>query len=348
MGLANAIRKMIDDIKKLYESDKSSLDPSALISKWLGSNGVLKSYLAQLRNMPGEEKKRLGQIINEIKEELNDLKLQTTRQRETNRLKVAPRDLTYSFGQLEPGFDHPVSAFHSHLARFYLAYGFSVVDGPEIETQFNNFDALNIQEHHPARDMQDTFYVEPVNVSLGELQETRDVLRTHTTAIQARVLSTARIPIKVVCFGKVYRNETEDASHQAMFHQFELLWVDRNIGLPELLSLIEESLLFLFGDNTKIRFVPKYYPYTQPSIGVQIACALCEGVGCSFCGGSGYSTVGGAGVVHPSVLERFNFDPKEITGLAFGLGSSRIAAQKAGIPKLRSLYDGDLRFLRRF
>lgn len=339
---------MESEIRLSFEKDKSTLSAPELVSKWLSSDGLLKGYMARLRDLSGEQRKSVGKLLNTIKEELTELKNRITREQEISRLKVSPRDLTYEFGAISPGFSHPVSTLHSILADFFLSYGFSVVDGPEIETQFNNFDALNIQEHHPARDMQDTFYVEPVVVHNQGVSESRDVLRTHTTAIQARVLASGQLPIKVICFGKVYRNETEDASHQAMFHQFELLWVDYEIGLPELLSLIEQSLLFLFGDQTRIRFVPKYYPYTQPSIGVQIACSLCAGDGCSFCGHSGYSTIGGAGVVHPYVLEQFNYDPNKVSGLAFGLGSSRIAAQKAGISKLRSLYDGDLRFLRPF
>ncbi|MCS6893465.1 MAG: phenylalanine--tRNA ligase subunit alpha [Deltaproteobacteria bacterium] len=325
------------NLKAEYDSDRLSLSVEELLAKWAGSSGLLRRSLDHLKNIPQEERRRVGSSINAIKEDLEKLKRDLVNKTRLEKLMIPERDLTYEYGASGLGTIHPVTKLHNRLAEFYRGLGFDIVDGPEIETAANNFDFLNIPEHHPARDMQDTFYVDGVNY--GEL------LRTHTTSIQARILSSKKIPVKAVCFGKVYRNETEDATHQAMFDQFELLWVDRDLSLPHLLALIDSSLKFLFGDKTKVRFVPKYYPYTQPSVGAQIACELCKSQGCSFCGGSGYVTVGGAGVVHPNVLSNFGLNSLEFTGLAFGLGSSRLAVQMSGLPKLKTLYDADLRYL---
>ncbi len=329
---AESLQRLIEE----FNRDRACLPMESLLRKWGGSKGLLNQALKSLKNIESDKRRQLGEQLNSIKEFVEELKQEQVRTQKLAKLSVAERDLSYTFNDHGVGRIHPVSELHNRLARFYMAYGFEIVDGPEIETSFNNFDALNIPEHHPARDMQDTFYLS--NSRNG------DVLRTHTTSIQARVFQSRKPPFKVICFGRVYRNETEDASHQAMFDQFELLWVDRDLGLGHLISLIDKSLRFLFGQDVVVRFVPKYYPYTQPSIGAQIGCSLCKGAGCSMCGGSGYSTVGGAGLVHPYVFKRFGICSDEFTGLAFGLGSSRLAAQGAGLSKLKSLYDADLRY----
>ncbi|MCS6961471.1 MAG: phenylalanine--tRNA ligase subunit alpha [Deltaproteobacteria bacterium] len=335
-------QSLLDSFKK----DKESLKPDELINKWLGSKGILKDWFQKLKNLSEDQRVEVGKALNLIKQELEELKKGRSLDQIKKRLTLKPRDLTYSYNWNGVGSLHPVTELHKELVEFFSKLGFELVEGPEVETSFNNFEALNIPEYHPARDMQDTFYINPIEVqSNSGTVEIRDVLRTHTTSIQARVLSRGEFPIKVICFGRVYRNETEDPSHQAMFHQFELLWVDKGLGLPELLSLIEEAMKFLFGKDSITRYVPKYYPYTQPSFGVQTGCIICRGSGCPLCNGSGFITVGGAGVVHPKVLQTFGFDANLLAGLAFGLGSSRLAIQRAGLSKLRLLYDGDLRYL---
>jgi phenylalanyl-tRNA synthetase alpha chain len=214
--------------------------------------------------------------------------------------------------------------------------------GPEIETEYYCFDSLNIPKHHPARDMQDTFYT-----------ETGHVLRTHTTSVQARLLQTRslfegkKLPIKVASFGKVYRNETEDASHTAMFHQFELVWVEKGLTLANLLAMITHIVKELYGKRRKVQFVPKFYPYTEPSIGPRIDCVICKSAGCPSCGGAGWVTVGGAGMIHRNVLLEFGFNPDEVAGFAFGLGSSRLAGQMYNLPHLRAVYENDLRILKK-
>jgi phenylalanyl-tRNA synthetase alpha chain len=215
--------------------------------------------------------------------------------------------------------------------------GFEVANGPEVEHPYYNFDALNIPEHHPARDMQDTFWVQ------GGL-----LLRSHTTTVQARILEANRekgasaLPIRIASMGRVYRNEAVDATHLAMFHQLEGLWVDRGLTFAHLKGVLDFVARSLFGDR-KVRFKPKFYPYTEPSVGVDLACGVCGGKGCEACHGAGWVTILGAGMVHPKVFKEFGFDPNEVSGIAFGLGTTRMAAQWSGVTRPKSMYESDLR-----
>ena len=212
--------------------------------------------------------------------------------------------------------------------------GFELVDGPEVDNAFHNFDALNIPEHHPARDMQDTFWV------TGGL-----LLRSHTTTVQARVLSTKpELPIRVASMGRVYRNEAVDATHLAMFHQFEGIWIDRGLTFSHLKGVLEFLARSLYGTQP-IRFKPKFYPYTEPSVGVDLQCAICNGDGCSACHGAGWVTILGAGMVHPKVFETFGFDSTEVSGIAFGLGTTRMMSQSVNAPALRPLYNQEMQIL---
>jgi phenylalanyl-tRNA synthetase alpha chain len=239
------------------------------------------------------------------------------------------------------GSVHPITTVEERITEILRPFGFESVMGPEIETEYYCFDSLNIPKHHPARDMQDTFYT-----------ETGHVLRTHTTSVQARILQQrqlfagGKLPIKVASFGRAYRNESEDASHQAMFHQYELVWVEEGLTLSHLVGLISHILKELYGKRRKVRFAQKFYPYTEPSIGPQIDCSVCKGAGCGACGGAGWVTVAGAGMIHGNVLREFGFDPEKVSGFAFGLGTSRLASQLFNFPHLRSLYENDLRMLK--
>jgi len=207
-----------------------------------------------------------------------------------------------------------------------------VVEGPEVEHPYYNFDALNIPEHHPARDMQDTFWVDG-----GWL------LRSHTTTVQARVLQQRPTPpVRVASLGRVYRNEAVDATHTAMFHQMEGIWVDRGLTFAHLKGTLAVIARALYGDQP-IRFKPKFYPYTEPSVGVDLQCSVCQGAGCEACHGAGWVTILGSGMIHPKVFLEFGYDPDEVSGIAFGFGTSRMAAQRAGVVKSRTLYEQDIR-----
>jgi phenylalanyl-tRNA synthetase alpha chain len=215
--------------------------------------------------------------------------------------------------------------------------GFQMVDGPEVDSPFYNFDALNIPEHHPARDMQDTFWLDG---------DPRLLLRSHTTTIQARVLEKRpELPVRIAAVGRVYRNEAVDATHLAMFHQFEGIWVDKGLTFAHLKGTLAFVARSLFGESRRVRFKPKFYPYTEPSIGVDVSCGVCGGVGCSACHGAGWVTILGAGMVHPKLFLQFGYDPDEVSGIAFGFGTTRMASQWSGVHKVRSLYEPDLRVL---
>lgn len=230
------------------------------------------------------------------------------------------------------GARHPLTVVEARCLAVLRQLGFTVVDGPEVETAYYNFDALNIPKHHPARDMQDTFWVS------GGL-----LLRSHTTTVQARVLqSKPPLPIRVASMGRVYRNEAVDATHLAMFHQFEGIWIDRGLTFAHLKGVLAFVAKSLYGDH-RVRFKPKFYPYTEPSVGVDLACTVCDTAGCDACHGAGWVTILGAGMVHPNVFREFGYDPAEVSGIAFGLGTARMAAQAAGVHKIRSLYETDLR-----
>ena len=315
-------------------NDRESLE--AFRRKWLGKEGEIKLLFQQLREVAPELKAQVASMLNGAKERIEAFVQEKDREFAEAGLasKVASEFFDLSTPGLNPGTGRPhtVTRVERLMADLIRPFGFQSVLGPELEKNYYCFDALNIPPHHPARDLQDTFYTDP-----------GDVLRTHTTSVQARTLAEGKLPVKIACFGKCYRNESEDASHTAMFHQFEMIWVEEGLRLSHLMGIITHILKGLYGKKRKVRFVPKFYPYTEPSIGPQIACGLCAGKGCPACGGAGWVTVGGAGMVHRNVLLEFKLDPDKVSGLAFGLGSSRLASQFFGIPSLRAVYDNDYR-----
>ena len=314
--------------------NKGELDE--LKKTWLGKEGKIKSLFTELRSVSSEEKPKVAEGLNLFKSLAEDFFIKRERQLEATALMsvltqqwLDPSLPGISYGT---GGRHPITEVEQKIVSLLRPFGFENVYGPEIETEYFCFDALNIPPHHPARDMQDTFYTS------DDL-----VLRTHTTSVQARVLQAGQLPVKVASFGRVYRNEAEDASHSAMFNQFELIWLEEGLTLANLMGLITHILKGLYGKKRKVRFVPKFYPYTEPSIGPQIDCSMCHGGGCALCGHSGWVTVAGAGMIHRKVLIEFGFDPEKISGFAFGLGTGRLACQAAGLKDGRMLYENDLR-----
>lgn len=321
--------KKIDGIESLEE----------LKREWLSKDGKIKSLFKQLRDVSADKKAEVAAGVNDLRDLLETFVAEKEKEFSNRTLleKMKGEFLDPSLPSKFPGFGrlHPVTRVERRITEILRPFGFVNVLGPEVETEYFCFDSLNIPPHHPARDMQDTFYT-----------ETGHVLRTHTTSVQARTLQQGGLPIKVASFGKVYRNETEDASHQAMFHQFELVWIEEGLTLANLMGIISHILKSLYGKRRKVRFVPKFYPYTEPSIGPQINCSLCNGKGCPACGHAGWVTIGGAGMVHRNVLKEFKYDPEKVSGFAFGLGTSRLAGQMYEVPKLKQLYDNDLRILK--
>lgn len=312
---------------------------------WLGKEGTIRELLKGLRDVPVEQKPMVAAGLNALREEV-ERECQTKEQllkeaQLQERLSQQYLDLSLPGATPGLGAAHPVTLVEERITAILKPFGFVNIAGPEVETEYFCFDSLNVPKHHPARDMQDTFYT-----------DTGHLLRTHTSSVQSRVMQQralfegGRLPIKVASLGRVYRNETEDASHQSMFHQYELLWIEPGLTLSHLMGLITHILKELYGQRRKVRFVPKFYPYTEPSIGPQIDCVVCKGEGCSACGGAGWATVAGGGMVHVNLLREFKFDPEKVSGFAFGLGTSRLAAQMYGFPHLRAVYENDLRLLK--
>lgn len=307
--------------------------------QWLGKQGTLKNLFKELKNIPGDKKPEFARELNNLRqkaEEFIENRSELFQERQIAE-QLEREFIDYSLPPLSAGHGsiNPIRMVERKIEKLLLPFGFKVVQGPEIETAYYCFDALNIPEHHPARDMQDTFYT-----STGHL------LRTHTTSVQARVLEKGELPVKIISRGRVYRNETEDTSHQAMFHQYELVWIEKGLELSDLMGMLSYVLKGLYGKRRRVRFVPKFYPYTEPSLGAQIDCALCKGKGCASCGGAGWVTILGAGMVHEKVLREFKYDPETVSGIAFGLGTSRLAAQFYHAPNLKTIYDNDLRTLK--
>lgn len=306
--------------------------------EYLGKKGVIRISLSKMGGIPPQERKAFAIALNQLKAHIEQ-KITGEIEKEQNRLLQARLqkewlDLSLPGINTKRGSRHPLNEVERTCLAVLRQLGFSLVDGPEVEDAFHNFDALNIPEHHPARDMQDTFWLD------GGL-----LLRSHTTTVQARVLgSDPSLPLRVASMGRVYRNEAVDATHLAMFHQLEGIWVDRGLTFAHLKGTLAFIAKSLYGDSP-IRFKPKFYPYTEPSVGVDLQCALCYGDGCSSCHSAGWVTILGAGMIHPKVFETFGFDPNEVSGIAFGLGTTRMASQLVNAPTLRPMYDQDLSLL---
>ena len=309
-------------------------------SKYLGRNSQLITIIKTLKDLAPEERAVIGKAANDLKNSLQqfvDEAIESLRQtRKTKTITAQAPDITLPGRVPEIGTLHPVSLVTEKITAIFSALGFSVVDGPEIELDFFNFEALNIPKDHPARDMHDTFYVS------DEL-----LLRTHTSPVQIRTMQKMQPPLRILCPGKVYRCDS-DVSHTPMFHQIEGLIVDEHISFGDLKGLLTILIHQLFGEGTAIRFRPSFFPFTEPSAEVDIQCVMCSGKGCRVCSGTGWLEILGCGLVNPVVFKNAGYDPDAVTGLAFGLGVERIAMLTYGINDIRLFYENDLRFLAQF
>ena len=308
--------------------------------RYLGRKGELKALLRGMGKLPPEERPLMGQLANRIKDlmekAITDREEVLRAEEERRRLESERIDVTLPGRGPEFGGVHPLTRVLREIEEVFISMGFQVAQGPEIETDYYNFEALNIPPHHPARDMQDTFYIE------GGL-----LLRTHTSPVQIRVMERFRPPIRIIAPGKVYRRDA-DVSHTPMFHQVEGLLVDEVTTFADLKGVLEEFALCLFGPQTKVRFRPSYFPFTEPSAEMDIGCVMCGGEGCRVCKGSGWLEILGCGMVDPAVYSFVDYDPQVYRGFAFGLGVERIAMLKYRIDDIRLFFENDLRFLRQF
>ena len=333
----------IEEIKLAFDSEMSACKTlqqlQELKVKYLGKTGELTVLLKSIKDLPAEERPAFGAKVNVLRGELETRFAEAAEQlkQEDMQRRLQEEKVDISLTSSEPlGALHPVTLIENQISELLVAMGFEVLSGPEIETDYYNFQALNIPSDHPARDMQDTFYITD-----------SILLRTHTSPMQARLMERKKPPIKMICVGKVFRSDS-DSSHSPVFHQIEGLVVDKNITLCDLKGTLEYIASNLFGKDTKVRFRPSFFPFTEPSVEVDLTCSNCGGKGCSLCKGTGWIEVLGAGMVNPFVLENCGIDSKKYNGYAFGIGVERIAMIKYGIPDIRLFYENDQRFLKQF
>ncbi len=308
---------------------------------FLGKKGELTALLKSMKDVPKEERPAFGQLVNEaraqIEEKLEEKKKELESADLENRLNEEVIDVTLPSRRNRIGHRHPNSIAREEIERIFVGMGYEVVEGPEVEYDLYNFEKLNIPANHPAKDEQDTFYIN------------KDILlRTQTSPVQARVMEKGKLPIRMISPGRVFRSDEVDATHSPSFHQIEGLVVDKNITFSDLKGTLEEFAKELFGEETRTKFRPHHFPFTEPSAEMDVSCFKCGGKGCRFCKGSGWIEVLGCGMVHPHVFEMCGIDPEVYTGFAFGVGVERVALLKYEIDDMRLLYENDDRFLRQF
>lgn len=339
---------MKEQLEKIKEEAVKQIEASDALDRlneirvaYLGKKGELTSVLKGMKNVAPEERPKVGQMVNEaramIEAKLEETKQILARRAREAQMKAEVIDVTLPAKKANVGHRHPNTIALEELERIFTGMGYEVVEGPEIEYDEYNFTKLNIPEGHPAKDEQDTFYI---NKEI--------VLRTQTSPVQARTMEKGKLPIRMISPGRVFRSDEVDATHSPSFHQVEGLVIDKNITFADLKGTLAEFARELFGEETKVKFRPHHFPFTEPSAEVDVSCFKCKGSGCRFCKGSGWIEILGCGMVHPHVLEMCGIDPKEYTGFAFGVGLERIALLKYEIDDMRLLYENDIRFLNQF
>ena len=320
---------------------KTAADVEAFRIKMLSKKGAISALMEEFKSVPAEQKRELGQKLNNLKnvatERINTLKEELGNAAAMSASKID--DMTRPGSEEAVGSRHPISIVKNEIVGIFSRLGYTVADGPEIEDDWHVFSALNFPPEHPARDMQDTFFIE---------SHPDVVLRTHTSSIQVRTMERQKPPIRVICPGRVFRNEAISYRAHCIFHQIEGLYIDRNVSFADM----KQSLLYfakeLFGEQAQIRMRPSYFPFTEPSAEVDVSCSICGGKGCGVCKGTGWLEIMGCGMVDPNVLTANNIDPKEFSGFAFGMGIERIAMLKYGVGDLRLYFENDVRFLNQF
>jgi len=309
--------------------------------KYLGKKGEITEILKNIGNLPPEQRPIVGKLSNQIKGKLEGLIAEKKRElkevAKEARLKEERIDVTLPGKKVKLGNKHPLTQVFNEIKEIFLGLGFKIAEGPEVETDYYNFEALNIPKTHPARDMQDSFYISE-----------EILLRTHTSPVQIRTMEKTDVPIRIIAPGRVYRVDEVDANHSPIFHQIEGLMIDKDVSFSHLKGTLIKVVKELFGEEREVRFRPSYFPFTEPSAEVDVSCAICGGEGCSTCSHTGWLEILGSGMVHPRVLEMSGLDPEEVSGFAFGMGVERIAMLKYGITDIRLFYENDMRFLEQF
>lgn len=340
--MMDQLLQQIDSYKKEMESfaatDAQSVE--AFRIQYLGTKGIVKSIMGEMKNVPPEGRKEAGQLLNEFKQ-FAEAKYESLKSALDNGQPTTTSDIDLSLpgDSIATGTRHPINLVRQRIIDIFHRLGFAVADGPEIEDDWHNFTALNLPQNHPARDMQDTFYIN---------QNPDWLLRTHTSNVQVREMEKGQLPIRIICPGRVYRNETISARAHCFFHQVEGLYIDEHVSFADLKQTLYFFVQELFGKDVKIRFRPSYFPFTEPSAEMDISCLICGGEGCRVCKQTGWVEILGCGMVHPKVLENCGIDSNKYTGYAFGMGIERITMLLYGINDLRLFSENDVRFLRQF
>ncbi len=335
--MIDKINSLRAEIEALTASDLAEVE--ALRVKYLSKKGLIPALMNDFRSVPADQKRTIGQELNRLKEEATE-RINSLRETLENVDQSATGlDLTRDGSTLELGTRHPLSLVREEIIAIFRRLGFTIADGPEVEDDWHVFGALNFADDHPARDMQDTFFI----------QRNPDVLlRTHTSSVQSRTMERQKPPVRIICPGRVYRNEAISARAHCFFHQVEALYVDENVSYADLRQTLLYFAQEMFGPETQIRLRPSYFPFTEPSAEMDISCNLCGGKGCSFCKGTGWVEILGCGMVDPNVLESCGIDPVKYTGFALGMGVERIANLKYQVKDLRMFSENDVRFLQEF
>jgi phenylalanyl-tRNA synthetase alpha chain len=336
--MKEAVEKLLDTASRALsgmEEDPRALDQARI--RFLGRKGELAQLFKELGRVPEQERREAGRLLNEAKSRLEEIFTEASRKsRDMEAARRESVDVTVPGRRPPAGRFHPITQTTMEVCRIFNWLGFETVEGPEIELDYYNFEALNIPKDHPAREMQDTFYISE-----------EVVLRTHTSPIQVRTMEKRKPPIRVIAPGRTYRRDS-DVTHTPMFHQVEGLMVGKGISLGDLKGILTTFVHQMFGPDVGLRFRPSFFPFTEPSAEVDIGCVMCRGAGCRVCKGTGWLEILGSGMVDPEVYKHVGYDPEEVTGFAFGMGIERIAMLKFGIDDLRLFFENDLRFLDQF
>jgi phenylalanyl-tRNA synthetase alpha chain len=340
-SLIELLAKHKAEVSAAVVKDAASLEQFRI--QYLGTKGLVKSLMSEMKNVLPEDKKEAGRLLNEFKlfveNQFQALLEQYGSESNSKGSQSDDIDLSLPGIELPLGSRHPISIIRDRMVEIFERLGFRVAEGPEIEDDWHNFTALNLPEHHPARDMQDTFYIS---------QQPDWLLRTHTSSVQIREMQKGQLPLRIICPGRVYRNETISARAHCFFHQVEGLYIAENVSFADLKQTLYHFVKEMFGEQAKIRFRPSYFPFTEPSAEMDISCLICEGKGCSVCKRTGWVEILGCGMVHPQVLENCGIDSTKYSGFAFGMGIERITMLMYQVKDLRLFSENDVRFLKQF
>ena len=341
MKLKEQLKELTAEVKQVFKNVSNLEELEKERVKYLGKNGKIQDLFSQIGQVEPEERPIIGKKTNKLKETAEQLHSEKQKQleKEEQVKKMAEEKIDVSLPGIEPevGYRHPLSRVMEEIKEIFMGMGFSIAEGPEVETEYYNFEALNMPKNHPARDLQDTLYIDDTYL-----------LRTHTSPVQVRTMEDQKPPIRIIAPGRVYRSDELDASHSPVFHQIEGLVVGEDIAFSDLKGTISLLIREMYGEERAIRFRPSYFPFTEPSAEVDVSCIVCEGEGCSLCSRTGWLEVMGSGMVHPNVLEMSGYNPEKYSGFAFGMGWDRIAMLKYGIHDIRVLFENDKRFLHQF